>query len=63
MSKSALTELLTLTTDYTLKQQLLMVGRQVKEFSQTIYVYEDIGLDFTWQSNSENSLLFSFSCN
>lgn len=60
-AKQLETELVTLATDYTVKLQVLMAGKLVKEVSQTIYVYEDIGLDFTWQSNTEAPLKFSFS--
>ncbi|RZQ51536.1 hypothetical protein C1E23_19115 [Pseudoalteromonas phenolica] len=59
-AKQLETELATLATDYTVKLQVLMAGKLVKEVSQTIYVYEDIGLDFTWQSNTEQPLRFSF---
>ncbi|TLX48950.1 hypothetical protein C1E24_00125 [Pseudoalteromonas phenolica] len=54
-------ELTTLATDYMVKLQVFMAGKLVKEVSQSIYVYADIGLDFTWQSNTEKPLKFSFS--
>lgn len=59
-AKQLETELATLATDYEVKLQVLMAGEVVKEVSQTIYVFEDIGLDFAWQNSSDNPLKFSF---
>ncbi|TMO53440.1 M4 family metallopeptidase [Pseudoalteromonas phenolica] len=60
-SKQVEKELTTLATDYMVKLQVFMAGELVKEVSQSIYVYADIGLDFTWQNNTEKPLEFSFS--
>ncbi|ALO43730.1 M4 family metallopeptidase [Pseudoalteromonas phenolica] len=60
-SKQLEKELTTLATDYMVKLQVFMAGELVKEVSQSIYVYADIGLDFTWQNNTEKPLEFSFS--
>jgi hypothetical protein len=59
-AKQLETELATLATDYVVKLQVLMAGEVVKEVSQTIYVFEDIGLDFAWQNSANNPLQFSF---
>lgn len=59
-AKQLETELATLATDYVVKLQVLMAGEVVKEVSQTIYVFEDIGLDFAWQNSANNPLRFSF---
>ena len=60
-SKQLEKELTTLATDYMVKLQVFMAGKLVKEVSRSIYVYADIGLDFTWQNNTEKPLKFSFS--
>ena len=60
-SKQLEKELTTLATDYMVKLQVFMAGKLVKEISRSIYVYADIGLDFTWQNNTEKPLKFSFS--
>ena len=59
-AKQLETELATLATDYTVKLQVLIAGEVVKEVSQTIYVFEDIGLDFVWKSSSDSPLKFAF---
>jgi len=59
-AKQLETELATLATDYVVKLQVLLAGEVVKEVSQTIYVFEDIGLDFAWKSSSDSPLKFAF---